>query len=103
MYGQQVDWWSVHQYVEFYLSRVGSWPMAGSVEWDALEDHDERKMAALLDAARHYALRVDAAQAALVDAAVAVQSAADWSQVSREVNELRNARKSGIRIDRRVA
>jgi hypothetical protein len=97
---REVSWWAVHQFVEPFLMRVAEWPLAGSVEWELLEDHDERKMAALLDAAQHHALRVDTAQAALVEAAQAVHSAADWDQVRREVNELRDAGKSGKRVER---
>ncbi len=97
---QQVDWWTVHQFVEFYLSRVQDWPVAGTPEWVALEDWDERKMAALLDAARHHALRVDAAQDALAQAAEAVHSAADWRSIAQEINALRNASKAGVRIER---
>lgn len=100
MYSQQVDWWTVHQFVQFYLERVAEWPTAGTPEWDSLEDHDERKMAALLDAARHHALRVDAAQDALAQAAEAVYGAADWGRITSEVNGLRNSRKAGKRIER---
>jgi hypothetical protein len=74
--------------------------MAGTREWDLLEDWEEAKTAALFDAARHHVLRVEMAQDALAQAADAVHSAADWEQVRREANGLRNAGKAGIRIGR---
>jgi hypothetical protein len=73
-YSQQVDWWSVHCYVSPLLDRVGSWPMAGTVEWCNLEDDDPRKVAALFDAARHHILRVDTAQLAQIQAGEAISA-----------------------------
>jgi hypothetical protein len=55
---QQVNWLTVHEYVEPQLTAVGQWPMAGTPEWCALPDGPV-KLAALYDAARHHALRVD--------------------------------------------
>ncbi len=55
----QVSWWDVHEFVAPLLEHVGSYPMAGTPEWCALPDYDPAKTAALLDAARHWALRVE--------------------------------------------
>jgi uncharacterized protein DUF2742 len=83
-YSQQVDWWTVHLYVVPALDRVCSWPTAGTVEWCNLRDDDPRKIAALYDAARHHAVRVDTAQHAQIQAGHAISVAVDWSRVARE-------------------
>lgn len=74
-----VDWWSVHTYVLPVLTAADTWPMAGTVTWSKLDDDDPAKLAALFDAARQHALRVDAAQAALAEASHDIAAAADWS------------------------
>ena len=65
--------------------------MAGSLPWQQLADDDPRKWAALLDAARHHALRVDASQSAAAAAAKAVSAAADWSAIARRIHQQRGA------------
>jgi hypothetical protein len=90
----QVSWWSVHEWVQPYLEPylddagalpiAGALPMAGSPDWCALEDTDPRKLAALLDAAQHWALRVETAQEARCEASRAVSAAADWSGIATE-------------------
>ena len=80
---RSVDWWAVNEYVSSTLGRIGTWPMAGSVEWRALPDGDPAKTAALLDAARHWALRVETCQQARAQASRDVSAAADWSAVAR--------------------
>jgi hypothetical protein len=82
-YSQQVDWWAVHCYVSSLLDRVGSWPMAGTVEWRDLPAEDPRKIAALFDAARHHALRVDTAQHAQIQAGEAISATENWSALAR--------------------
>lgn len=96
---QSVDWWAVAEFVEPMLSAVGSWPTAGTVAWIQLDDGDPRKLAALFDAARHHALRVDGAQEALAAASKDVSAAADWAAVSRGMFH----RDNGIYIPRNVA
>ena len=59
-----MSWWSVCEYVAAQLERAGSWPMVGTPGWCALADDDERKLAALFDAARHHALRLELNQEA---------------------------------------
>jgi Protein of unknown function (DUF2742) len=53
---QQVSWWSVHEHVAPLLDQIESWPMVGTPAWCRLADDDPRKLAALYDAARHWAL-----------------------------------------------
>lgn len=95
---RQVNWWSVHEFVLPTLIRVQSWPMAGTPTWADLDDNDPVKLAAIFDAARHHALRVDTAQAAMVDASKQVAAAADWSTYSRKTLQ-----RNGIYIAREVA
>jgi hypothetical protein len=78
MSSSQVSWWSVCKYVEPVLESVDDWPMIGSPEWLALDDDDLRKVASLFDAARHWALRVEAAQVAMCQASRDVSAALDW-------------------------
>lgn len=81
---QQVSWWAVHEYVAPLLDEVGDWPMVGTPAWCALADTDPRKSGALLDAAQHWALRLEAAQVARAEASRAVAGAADWAQAAAE-------------------
>jgi hypothetical protein len=78
---RQVSWWSVHEFVAGRLEVIGSWPMVGTPEWCALPDDDPRKLAALFDAARHWALRVETCQQAEADASHDISAAVDWSAI----------------------
>jgi Protein of unknown function (DUF2742) len=82
-----VSWWSVHEFVAPVLARVGSWPMAGTVEWNALPDDDPRRIAAIFDAAQHHALRMETGQQAECEASRAISAAEDWSWVAAQVRE----------------
>ncbi len=82
-FSQQVAWWPVHEFVAPVLARIGSWPMVGTPEWCALPDDDRRKIAAVFDAARHWALRVDMSQEARAEASKAISAATDWTTVGR--------------------
>jgi hypothetical protein len=83
----QVSWWSVHEFVAPVLSSVESWPMVGTPEWCALDDADPVKVAALFDAAQHWALRVETCQQAHCDASREISGAVDWSALAREINQ----------------
>lgn len=83
MSNQQVSWWSVHEFVAPYLDAAA--PAAGTPAWCALDDTDPAKWAAVLDAARHWALRVETCQAAECEASHDVSAAADWSAIARSV------------------
>lgn len=104
---QQVSWWDVHEHVVSVLAKAGSWPTAGTPAWCALPDSDPRKLAALLDAAQHWALRLETCQAeqgrakrwaecatrhavirkksAEYQASHAISAAADWAAISRRI------------------
>lgn len=88
----QVSWWSVAEYVEPVLQRVGAWPLAGSVEWQLLDDDDPRKIAAIFDAARHHTLRVDTAQEERAGVSRDVSAAADWLHIARVQQRIKEFR-----------
>lgn len=79
---RQVSWWSVHEYVQPYLDAGGPYPMVGTPAWCLLDDDDPVKIAALYDAARHWALRLETNQQARCEASQYVSGAADWSRVA---------------------
>ena len=84
---QQVNWWTVHEFVESVLDRIGSWPMAGTPEWCALDDDDPVKIAALFDAAQHWALRLETCQQVRCDASQEVADAVDWSALAGDIKQ----------------
>ncbi|WP_237394481.1 DUF2742 domain-containing protein [Mycobacterium paraintracellulare] len=86
-----MSFWSVHEHIESTLAAVGSWPMAGTPAWCELDETDPRKLASLLDAARHWALRVETCQQALADASREVSAAANWSELADDIRRLRGA------------
>lgn len=83
---QQVSWWSVHEFVADHL-QVEHWPMVGTPEWCALPDDDPAKLAALFDAAQHWALRLETCQQARCDTSRDVAEGVNWSALAREINE----------------
>ena len=72
--------------------------MVGSVEWCALDDNDLVKTAALLDAAQHWALRVETCQQQLAEASRDISGAADWSAIATEIQ-----RRRAVYIRREIA
>nr|WP_231382712.1 DUF2742 domain-containing protein [Mycobacterium simiae] len=83
------------------LDQVNDWPMAGTPAWCSLAHDDPRKWAALLDAAQHFALRVETCQVAECLASRAVSAAASWADVAHEQHQRQSAIAVGTRIDRR--
>lgn len=83
MTSQQVSWWSVHEFVTAHL-QVEHWPMVDSPDWCLLDDDDPRKLAALLDAAQHWALRTETCQQAQAEASRDISAAADWSAIAQK-------------------
>jgi hypothetical protein len=79
-----VSWWPVHEYVEPLLTEAGSFPMVGTWEWHDLPDDDPRKLAAIFDAAQHWALRIETSQAAMGKASHDISAAADWSNIAHQ-------------------
>ena len=82
---RQVSWWFVHEYVERLLAEAKSWPMVGTWEWHDLPDDDPRKVAAIYDAAQHWALRVEMSQEAMAEASHEISAAADWPRIAQSV------------------
>jgi hypothetical protein len=80
---QQVSFWSVHTFVQRYLDTAGHYPPAGTPTWCELADGDRRKWAALLDAAQHHALRVEAAQEQHAHASHDVSAGGGWSAIAQ--------------------
>jgi hypothetical protein len=78
-----VNWWSVHEFAVPRLQRAGDWPLVGSPLWVELGDRDLAKWAALLDAAQHWALRVETCQQAECVASRDLSAAEDWLAVAR--------------------
>lgn len=91
----QVDWYSVHLYAQPLLEWIGHWPMAGTLAWRHLDDRDPVKLAAVCDASRHWALRVEAGQEAMAEASQAVRQTADWKAVANRL-----ANRSNVYIPR---
>jgi hypothetical protein len=81
---QQVAWFEVHEHVAPMLARVQSWPMVGTPAWCLLADDDPAKLAALFDAAQHWALRLETCQEARCEASREIADAADWSAVAKQ-------------------
>ena len=79
----------MHEHVAPILASVASWPMAGTPEWCALDDEDPVKIAALFDAAQHWALRVETCQQAACEASREISTAADWSAIATETSRRR--------------
>ncbi len=84
---QQVSWWDVHSAVAPWLETVGSWPTVGTPEWCGLPDGAPAKIAALYDAAQHWALRLETCQQAECEASHAVSAACDWGHISRQIRD----------------
>ena len=97
-HARTVDWWSVHQFVTPLLVEVKSWPMAGTLTWQHLDDTDPRKWASLLDAAQHWTLRVDTCQQHLAEASRDIAGASDWPKIARNALQ-----RNGVYIPREVA
>jgi hypothetical protein len=96
---RQVAWWPVHEFVVPVLDAVGTWPLVGTPAWCDLDHDDPAKVAAIFDAARHYALRIDTGQEQLAQASRDVSRAVDCTAIARGVQR----RASGVYIPRRRA
>ncbi|HUH70030.1 MAG TPA: DUF2742 domain-containing protein [Mycobacterium sp.] len=94
----QVSWWDVHDFVAPVLARAGEWPIVGTPEWCAMPVDHPAKIAAVFDAARHWALRVETCQTALAEASRAVSAAEDWSGIANQIS-----RRCGVYRRREVA
>jgi hypothetical protein len=95
---QQTSWWSVHEHVAPMLEQVGSWPAIGTPAWCQLPDDDPAKVAALYDAARHWALRLECHQFARREASRDIAAGTNWSGIAQSVRA-----RAGVYIPREVA
>ena len=84
---QQVSWLDVHDFVVPRLRKVGDWPMIGSPAWCDLGDRDLIKWASVLDAAQHWALRVETCQQAECEASHAISAGWDWAAIARDIKQ----------------
>jgi Protein of unknown function (DUF2742) len=100
---QQVSWWSVHELIQPVLNQANDWPMLGTPAWCSLAHDDPRKWCALLDGARHWALRLELGQEARCAASHDVSAADDWSAIPNICNRRKVAIRDGVRIPRRAA
>ena len=94
---RQCSWWPVHEYVEATIERLGvqGWPALGTPAWCALPDRDPRKWAAVLQGGEHWALRTEAAQVAMAEAADDIRRAPQnldkpttWPAIAKEAADL---------------
>lgn len=84
---QQVSWADVHSFVLPKLQLAGDWPLVGSPAWCELEDRDRVKWASLLDAAQHWALRLEHFQQAECEASHDISAAEDWALIARIIKD----------------
>jgi hypothetical protein len=98
-----VSWWSVHEFAASILARVGAFPLLGTPAWCLLDDSDPVKWAALLDAAQHYALRLETDQEQRAEASRDVSAAADWSALASSLHRRELGRNSPAYIPRKRA
>src|SRR4051794_18800956 len=89
---RSVAWWPVYTYVQSLIEQmeVGCWPMAGTPTWLGMSDDDPVKLAAVLDAGQHHALRLELNQEAQADASRAVSTSADWPGIANEIRRRRD-------------
>ncbi|SHU31130.1 DUF2742 domain-containing protein [Mycobacteroides abscessus] len=84
---RQVAWWEVHEFVQPHIEAAGPFPVVGTVAWQLLSATEPGKWAALLDAAQHYALRLDIEQEAAIEAGQAISRSQDWGSVASKMRQ----------------
>ncbi|WP_418003355.1 DUF2742 domain-containing protein [Mycobacterium sp. PDNC021] len=82
---RQVDFYPVHLLVAPILASVESWPIVGTLPWQALADTDPAKWAAVLDVAQYGALHLQLRQETLAESAKELASAENWSALAQRV------------------
>jgi hypothetical protein len=98
---QQADWWSVHEFAVPRLHKAGDWPLVGTPAWCLLETRDPVKWAAILDAAQHWALRLQSCQEQICDAAKDVAQSTDWTALARQLRDRDDFYRARPWLDRR--
>lgn len=83
MTSRQVCWTAVLAFVERRGINPTTALIAGTPAWAALDDQHPDKLAAVLAAGVHHALRLDLNQQAAADASKAIAAAEDWPAVAR--------------------
>lgn len=81
----QVSWWSVHEFVDPVLRRIGTWPMIGTPAWCDLPADSRHKLAAVFDAAQHWALRLETCQQARHQASIDISADEGWVLLARRL------------------
>ena len=85
IHSRQVDWFSVFQFVNQLLATVAPWPAAGTPEWCALPDGDDRKLAAVLEYGVHHALRRDTLQEEMAGTSHEISTIENWNTQRRRM------------------
>jgi hypothetical protein len=98
---RQVSWLQVHDFVTAAVELVDGWPAAGTPAWCLLDDDDPRKVAAVLDAGQHWALRIDALQAAQAEAAQHISRTLDCKAIAAGIRRQEWRRTAGVYIPRK--
>ena len=104
MASNSVSWFAVAEYIAEALAEANAIPPgAGTASWRALDDRNPLKSLALIVAGGAHVLDVEARQEARAEASNAIAGSADWPAVAREILELDDARRRGVRIERSAA
>ena len=77
--------------------------MAGTRAWFDLDDGDQRKWAAVLDAASHHILRAETAQVAMCEASSTISGAAPWGEIAAGIKNRREFESEHPWAKRRVS
>lgn len=99
---REISWWAVQLFVDPWLQSFDDWPTCGTPAWVDLDPADPRKWAALLSAARHWALRAETDQETRVAASLAIAAGGDWSKAAQQLRNRAAAEKSGAYVAREV-
>jgi Protein of unknown function (DUF2742) len=90
---QQVSWLPSYEFAAQWAAEYGvdllddDLPNPGTPQWCRLPDDDPQKVAALLLRGSKAVLHDESEQQARGEASKAVAGAADWSAISREINQ----------------
>lgn len=103
-----IAWNPVHDFVYRVLGGRTTTIIAGTPEWNALDDDDPRKTTAVLIAGSRWALeqsldQLDDRRAAAKEAAVDIAEARDWAVVAQRIRDRDAANRSGAYIPRKVS
>lgn len=100
---RSVDWYPVHRLVAPFLTAAESWPVAGTLPWQDLNDTDPAKWCAVLDAAQYGALHMQLRQEALARASRDISSTDSWTSVAHQHLRHHTAVARGLYIPRKAS